>query len=297
MTFCLAMLSATGSPASARPVEPPPEVARLLERLDPRSGGIAITQAHASLDLGEDYIFYGPQDARSILIGLWGNHPDEANSALGLVMPAGTTPLSDSWGAVVTFEQSGWVSNADAREVDPEAVLDAMRQTSADLNARRRAAGNAGVEIVGWVAQPRYDSVDHSVVWARELDFDDADVNTLNYEIRALGRRGVLSLNVVSAMPRLAEIREAADALAGRAAFDPGYRYADYDSATDVAAGYGIAGLVAGGAGLAVAKNAGAFALLVKVAKPLIVAALILAGLFFGPLRRLIGRRRVAGQT
>ena len=60
---------------------------------------------------------------------------------------------------------------------------------------------------------------------------------------------------------------------------------------TDEAAGYGIAGLVAGGVGLAVAKKAGLLVLLLKFIKPILLGLVVLFGAFRGRIMRLFGRR------
>ena len=76
--------------------------------------------------------------------------------------------------------------------------------------------------------------------------------------------------------------------------FAPGARYEDFDRESDDVAGYGIAGLVASGAGLAVAKNLGAFAVLAKLAQPIGAALLVLALALATPFRRIF---RKAGKA
>ncbi|MCB2065060.1 MAG: DUF2167 domain-containing protein [Erythrobacter sp.] len=267
----------------------PPEVQQLLDSLRPQHGQITISEADATLDLGDQYDFYGPDDARRILVDLWGNHPDEASDVLGLVMPAGASPISDSWAAVVTYEDTGWVSNDDADDADYDDLMEQMQDASADINEQRRGQGYPGVEIIGWAQAPHYDAASHSVVWARELQFDGEQVRTLNYDLRTLGRRGVLSLNLVSTMPQLAGIQTAAADFATHASFNPGARYEDYDESTDRAAGYGIAGLVAGGAGLALAKKAGILALLLKFIKPILIGIVVFFGAFWRKVKSMFG--------
>jgi uncharacterized membrane-anchored protein len=103
MRFLLAMLAAFAAlfvvPVAAQSPdsgELPPEVTALLDNLKPVSGKIAVPAARATLDLGEDYIFYNPQDARAIIVDLWGNPPQSAEGVLGLVMPKGSSPISDA---------------------------------------------------------------------------------------------------------------------------------------------------------------------------------------------------------
>lgn len=263
----------------------PPEIVRMLEEFKPVSGKVNVPEARATLDLGEDYVFYNAQDARTILIELWGNPPQTVEGVLGLVMPKGTSPVSDSWGAVVTFEESGYVSDEDAASTDYDELLTAMQDGTNEANAARAEAGFGTITLVGWAERPVYDAKTHSVVWAQNLRFSDADKNTLNYDVRTLGRYGVLSLNLISTMDKLGEVRVAAKQFAQHASFDDGARYGDFNPDTDAQAEYGIAGLIAAGAGVAAAKKLGLFGtigvVLVKFLKPILVGvALFGAGLF-----------------
>ena len=82
--------------------------------------------------------------------------------------------------------------------------------------------------------------------------------HTLNYNIRVLGRRGVLVLNAVANMGQLAAIRTETREILAAVDFNEGHRYSDYQAGTDKAATYGIAGLIAG----ATAAKAGFFKVL-----------------------------------
>ena len=122
-------------------------------------------------------------------------------------------------------------------------------------------ASAPAIELVGWATPPRYDAAEKKMYWAKELRFGDSTENTLNYNIRILGRRGVLILNAVAGMPQLAEIEKAAPAILATVNFQEGHRYMDFTPGTDKVATYGLAGLVAGG----VLAKAGFFKVLVGI--------------------------------
>ncbi|MBO9519467.1 MAG: DUF2167 domain-containing protein [Porphyrobacter sp.] len=267
----------------------PPEAKAFLESLHPRTGTIPLPEAKATLELGDDYLFYGPADAERIIVDAWGNPPTAGDGVLGLVMPAGTTPLSDAWGAVVTYESTGYVSDEDAADADYAAILAELKEGTAANNADRRAEGYPEIEVIGWAEDPKYDKLSHSVVWARDLKFGRDETHALNYDFRSLGRHGVLSINVISSMPELANVRIAARDFASHAHFDAGARYEDFDSTIDRKAEYGIGGLVAAGVGVAAAKKAGLLALLLKFLKPILVGIAVLFGTFFRKVKRLFG--------
>lgn len=289
-----ALIVAVGVPVRAAdaPVQLPEAVVAAAKSLQPRHGKIAIAEAHATLDLGDAYDFYGPEDARKILVDIWGNPSQSADRVLGMVMPAGASPLSDAWGAVVTYEETGFVSDDDAGKVDYAELLTQMREGEDENNEKRKAAGYPAMHLAGWAEQPTYDAGTHSVVWAQDIAVGDAASHTLNYDVRTLGRRGVLSLNLVSSMDQLSDVRQAATAFADHAAFDQGARYQDYDSSTDKTAEYGIGGLIAAGVGVAAAKKLGILAILLKFLKPIAIAAIAAFAVLRNKIAGLFGRRK-----
>jgi uncharacterized membrane-anchored protein len=160
-----------------------------------------------------------------------------------------------------------------------------------EINAKRKEEGYPAQHLVGWAQPPSYDAASHSVIWAQNIAFDGQADNSLNYDVRMLGRKGVLSLNMITAMSKLAETRADAETLARSADFTPGARYADFKSGDDTA-GYGIAGLVAAGLGVVAIKKLGLLAVILVFAKKflvLIVAAFAALGARF---RKLFGLRR-----
>lgn len=269
--------------------ELPPELVEYLDSLTPRTGKIEISAADASLDLGEEYIFYDANDAKAILTDLWGNPPDSVSHVLGMVMPAGSTPISDSWGAVISFEETGYVSDEDAASTDYDELLELLQEGTEEASQARVEAGYESMELVGWAARPAYDKSTHSVVWAQNLKFGGEVENSLNYDVRTLGRYGVLSVNLVSTMGELENIRIAANDFASHAAFNEGARYQDFNPATDKVAEYGVGGLIAASAGVAAAKKFGIFAILAKFIKPILLGLVVFFGAFWSRIKRLIG--------
>ena len=265
------------APASAQPVD------GAVRTLSPETGRIELTEADAVIDLGNAFQFYGSTDARTILVDIWENPPSEADGVLGIIMPAGATPDQRSWGAIVTWEPIGWVASDDARGADYDELLAQMQADTREGNAQRRAEGFPEVQIMGWAQEPQHDSVANTVSWARELRFFDGGPHALHYDLRLLGRYGVLSMNIVGEMDQLPEIRTGAEELTRRASFNAGSRYSDFDDERDTVANYGVAGLVATGVGVALAKNLGFWALLAKLAQPIGIVLLVLVAALITP--------------
>lgn len=271
------------SPAAATPA---PDAAATVpsggeKRFDPaafdatlhyRSGEVTLPNGKAVLHLGSQFRYLPPDDTKRLLEQAWGN-PDGSGTQ-GMIVPAAVSPMqSGGWGVVVEYEDSGHVSDSDAKDINYDDMLADMKKDSKESNEQRVKQGFQPVDIVGWASKPYYDAATNRLHWAKELHFGGEKVNTLNYNIRVLGREGVLILNAVAGMDQLAAIKPDLDAMVAVSEFTPGNRYADFDKSTDHMAKYGLAALVAGG----VAAKAGWLAPLLLAFKKLFV--LILVGL------------------
>lgn len=160
-------------------------------------------------------------------------------------------------GARWSSDSTGHIDDKDAADEDYNSVLADLKSGEEELNKAAREAGYAGGSTVGWAQAPTYDPTTRTLIWARNIKFDGEPQNTLNYDVRTLGREGTLSLNMVDTMGHLGAVRADAAKLGRTVEFLPGQTYADFNPKTDKLADYGLAGLVAGGVGLAVAKKVG----------------------------------------
>jgi uncharacterized membrane-anchored protein len=245
--------------------------------LHPTGGTVQVPGAHSSLNLGDQYYFLPAEEAKKLLVEAWGNPPDSVSDVLGMVFPKGRSFYDGTWGAVVTYDDTGHVEDKDAQSQDYDSVLENMKSGEADENAARKEAGYGAIHLVGWAQAPTYDSANKTLIWARNIKFDGAAENTLNYDVRKLARSGVVSMNMIDGMSHLALVRTAAGDLGRTVQLDSGSRYADFDSSTDKMADYGLAGLVAAGAGVAVAKKAGLLGIILLFLKKGIVIVLAAA--------------------
>jgi uncharacterized membrane-anchored protein len=290
----LALLCVQASPAFAAPPAPPTRasVTALEKSLDKQTGDVTVPGANAVLHLGEKYYYLNAADARRVLVDLWGNPPDAADGVLGMVMPADTPLIDNLWGAVITFKDSGYVSDSDANTADYDKILTDLRSGETESNEERTKSGYPAIHLIGWAQPPSYDKATHSLIWARDLKFDGGSADTLNYDVRLLGRKGVLSLNMISDMPHLPEVRAAAATFGKTVEFQRGSTYAEFDGKVDKAAGYGLAGLVAAGVGLAVAKKIGFLALLLPFLKWIVAGFAVVAASMRKFIGNLFGRNR-----
>jgi uncharacterized membrane-anchored protein len=246
--------------AAAKKAEPSEEEAAAAEfesQLNFQRGRVELPGGVAALDVPETFRYLPPEQADKILVEAWGNPP--GTKTLGMLFPSDVSPLSaDGWGVVITYRDDGHVVDGDAAGIDYDAMLKQMKEDSEADNKEREKEGYEPATLVGWAEKPHYEASAHKLYWARELSFPSAPEHTLNYDIRVLGREGVLSFNAVAGMSRLADIEGSMKEVMSFADFRPGRRYADYKSGTDRTAAYGIGALVAG----KLAAKAGIFKLL-----------------------------------
>lgn len=261
--------------------------ASVLEGVTPENGSIALARAPVLLDVQPEFDFYDAQESRTILEDLWGNPPD--TSVLGMVFPAGESPAVAPWGAVLTYEDTGYVSDEDAASLDAAELMSQMQRDSRLANQQREKLGYGTVDLVGWAVAPEYDAEHHRIDWAKDLVFSDAGgEHTLNYDMRVLGRRGVLSINFVGTMSDIDSIRAAAPQVLDIPEFTEGERYADY-KAGDKKAGYGVAALITGGVAAAAAKKTGLLAIGLIFLKKGWIIVLAAFGVVAGWIRRMFG--------
>jgi uncharacterized membrane-anchored protein len=228
-------------------------------KLGYQTGTVTLSDGLATLRLPDSFRFLGPEGSRRLLTDAWGNPAEASDGVLGMLVPAGVSPLSgEGWGIVITYDEDGYVNDGDAAGIDYAKLLKEMQASTTEANDERRKAGAEPVTLVGWAEPPSYDAAAHKLYWAKDLVFGSGEDHTLNYNIRILGRRGVLVLNAVSSLDQLPVIRAETRQILAAVEFNEGHRYTDYLPGTDKAAAYGITGLIAG----ATAAKAGIFKML-----------------------------------
>jgi uncharacterized membrane-anchored protein len=249
------------------------EKAFFEQGLDYKTGDVTVGQNLATLHLGQEFRYLSEADAEKVLVEAWGNPP--GSKALGLIVPSELSPLHErGWAVVVTYSEEGHVDDEDAEDLDYGELLEEMKKDTEESNAERKTAGYAPIHLVGWAEPPHYDGQAHHLYWAKELQFEGNDKNTLNYAIRFLGRKGVLEFNAVGGIDQLAPIKGAMAGLLPRATFQVGSRYSDFLPDVDQVATYGIGGLIAGKVLAKVGILAGLLKLLIAFKKILILGAI-----------------------
>lgn len=239
--------------------------------LNYKTGTIDLESGNATLTVPTGFHFLDKTQSMYVLTDLWGNPAD--SSIIGMLVPLnkGITK-SDSWVFTISFDEMGYVKDDDADDIDYDDLLkDQQKEFKEDINPERIKQGYQPIDFIGWASAPHYDKNKKILHWAKELKFGTDSLNTLNYNLRVLGRKGIFMLNAVASMKQLPIVRANIDKVIGSVKFKDGHKYSDFMPDVDHVAAWTIGGLVAG----KILAKVGFFVLIVKFWK---LIALAIAG-------------------
>jgi uncharacterized membrane-anchored protein len=263
LSVVLGLFTALFLRADDPPAQPSMEsLEAIASTLKWQTGTITLKDGLAKITLTDDFRYLDPADSEKVLHDLWGNPPNK--HTLGMIFPKDAGPLDrGGWGIAISYEGNGYVKDNDADKINYDDLLKQMKEETHEANEERVKEGYDAMELIGWAAPPRYDKETHKLYWAKEYKVEGATHDTLNYNIRILGRRGVLVLNAIASMREFPAIEKTVPEVLAMVDFQPGNTYADFDPKIDKIAEYGLAALVAGGA-LGAAAKLGLFGVIAK---------------------------------
>ncbi len=275
------------SAADSPPMELTPEQKALIEKLQsiqwqsgPTKGGVG-TLAEVSVPEGFNYV---GADGAQTLLEAYGNPRNP--KVLAAIVPQNQ---EQDWTLIFQFDDIGYVKDADKESINADELLEGFNAGLADGNERRRAVGAEEIQKISWTEQPFYDKETNNLTWAMLASFASGD--SVNYDIRILGRHGVMEATIVgspesykTAVPEVKKI------LSGFT-FTDGNKYAEWQPG-DRMAQLGLAGLIGGGA-VAVAGKAGLLgklgAMIAKGGKAIIVVVLGLGAMIWSLIKKMLG--------
>lgn len=236
-----------------------------------KTGSFALAGGIATINVPKGYKFLDAAEAKYVIEDLWGN--PKGQSPLGLIFPETSSASLSDYAFIIEYEEMGYVEDGDADDINYDDLLKQMKEEQVKSNEERSQLGMRTLNLVGWASKPYYDRQGKILHWAKEYTVDGDDENTLNYDIRVLGRKGILILQAVSGMNALDSVKKNIGTIVSMVAFNSGNQYKDFDSKTDNVAAWTIGGLVAG----KVLAKVGFFAIILKYLK-LILLGLVAAG-------------------
>ena len=166
------------------------------------------------------------------------------------------------WFAVFSFDETGYVK--DDEEIDPDGLLDALKEQDKAAAAERKRLGLEQLTLEGWYVSPHYDTATKQLEWGTRLR-DSQNKVIVNYSTRLLGRRGVMNAMLVSNPETLQQDLSEFRGALGQFTFDSGEKYAEFKDGDKIAE-YGLAALVVGAAAAAAMKGGAGFFKLIGLA-------------------------------
>ncbi|MEY9974766.1 putative membrane-anchored protein [Lysinibacillus sp. RC46] len=238
----------------------------------------------AELELGSDFLFLNAEDTKKYLTQ-GGMEPN--GSEIGVVFPKDE---NQTWAVYFEYEEPGHIEDDEKTEIDADALLESYKEGAKEMN--KESSPENQIFVDKWDVAPFYDNQLHSLSWSL-LAHDNQNNSVINYNVRILSRKGYISAILVS---------DPANLQADRIVFNnkilkqfnlkQGQRYEDFDKKTDKVAEFGLTGLILGGVGLAVAKKASLFAVLIPLLKKFGIVLVLAVGAIWGFIRKKLGMKK-----
>lgn len=239
----------------------------LEQSLHFQKGEITLKEGLGTLNTPDGFRYLDEKQSEFVIRDFWGN--PQGDGTLGMIVPEYVSLMDiNAWAFIITYDEIGYVKDDDAEEIDYDQLMNEMKTEAEAQNAQRMQLGYEPVSIVGWAAKPYYDKEKNVLHWAKEIRFGESEENTLNYNVRILGRKGVLVLNAVASMHELPEVEQNISPVLASFSYTDGNKYADFNPDMDEVAAWTIGGLVAG----KVLTKVGFFAILLKNLKLILLA-------------------------
>ena len=217
--------------------------------------------SQAEMKIPEGYRFADSQGAKKFL-ELTENTP--TGREMGLLINTKT-----KWWAVFEFDETGYVSDEEKSSLDAAAMLKSIQEGTEAGNKERKRRGWSTLTVTGWVQPPNYSSETHNLEWATKAKDNETNRFSVNHNTRYLGRRGVMSVTLVTGPEELASTLPEFRNAMGSFSYTPENSYKAFVKGDKVAE-YGLTALVVGGATAAAAKTG-----LLKSLWKVIVAAVV----------------------
>lgn len=278
----LLMVPASGLRAQDAATEPDP-FASIQWQEGPATAQVG-SESRFSVPEGCDYT--GQQGVRQFMLAT--HNPPSGRELGALVCDPNEAEDGEEFFVVFSFDDSGYVKDDDATELDADAILSSIRESNRLGNEERRKNGWAAVEVTGWAKPPYYDARTNNLTWA--LNGAGENGGVVNHSVRLLGRGGVMHADLVVDPARFASTLPEFDRIVGTHAFVAGRKYAEWQPGDKVAE-YGLTALVAGGA-VAVAAKTGILAKLWKLIAVVVIGAFAWLKSLFAPREKVLFARK-----
>ncbi len=190
----------------------------LSKLMNPDSTGTkTISDGKVTITIPQGFYFLDAKDSKILLEEMWGNPPSDDTEAM-LVTKDGY--FGDSVIAItMQYTNDGHIEDKDAEDINYDELLEEMQTSAEANNPQRIEMGYNPISIIGWASTPFYDQVSKKLHWAKEAKFGDAEENTLNYDLRILGREGSMDLTFIAGINQLDDVKNSINTIMGGSYF------------------------------------------------------------------------------
>ncbi|MDE6340164.1 MAG: DUF2167 domain-containing protein [Muribaculaceae bacterium] len=278
-------------PVSAQDSDLTPEQLEIIEQIQAdsiqgRTGIIPIDLANCTITVPTGYIFLDKDASEHLLIDYWNNPSEAVEGIIGtLVKKDADIFYNVETAYVISYENAGYVSDKDASSINYDELLKRMQEEIKEEN--KKSPYDQKWELLGWAWPPAYDNQKKVLSWAKLYRIiGEGDV--INYDVRVLGKAGFVVITAVASPDAKKQLLDDNSAIIGSVRYNSGFRYSDFNPATDHVAEWTIGGLIAG----KVLAKAGVWAMLAKFSKVIIIAVIGFFAVMRKRFARWIGYRR-----
>lgn len=244
------------------------------------TGIIPVEEAHAIITVPEGYVFLNKEQTKYLLCDYWGNHESAVGDEIGCLVSADCGIYNNvAIAYLYYYSDAGYVSDEDADNINYDDMIKDLKDSQEEAN--KELPEEHRMELVGWAWAPKYDKNNHRISWAK-LVKSASGFESINYDIRILGREGYFTIEAVAGAEEKDNILASENAIINSITFDKGYTYEDFNPATDNIAKWTLGGLVAG----KILAKAGFWAFLAKSWKLITIGAIAVFSAASGFIRR-----------
>jgi uncharacterized membrane-anchored protein len=218
----------------------------LDKRMEYSIGQISLAGGMIHLTVPDGFKFIKADQCRFILEDIWGNMPDK--DVFGMLVRDGfkVTKLGNDYSFVISYSEIGYVSDNKDIDLNHADLLANLKSNMQISNEYRIAHGINTMSIKGWALVPYFDAYKKAVYWANNIHVNGTDEEVLNYNLRLLGKSGVIKISAVATMDQLPAIKQVLPLIITQVKFENGEKYADFTKGKDVISEWTVNELIAG---------------------------------------------------
>lgn len=210
-----------------------------------KTGTVHFSECHASISVPEGFVFLNKEEAKHLLVDYWNNPEDHVSNLLGVLVPnTAKAYFQVSVAYVIQYDNCGYIKDDDANSVDYSEMLKEIQKEERKIN--QNLPEDQRLSTLRWEFPPKYMRGSHVLVWAKHLGQIGGGGDVVNYDMRILGKDGLVSLMAVIDPSDSQDVKDLEQFIINSLQFDNGYAYADFDESRDHVSDWTIGGLVAG---------------------------------------------------